>query len=341
MKKLVSISVLVMMTMLFTTPVQAQVQTATLQHNDTLRVFTGEYSLSSAYNKAIEGDTIFLSPGTFRFSSGDIRITKNNISIQGCGQYSDSGLSLRETYINGTIVLGGRIDNENIGAFNISFEGLRINTISNYSYWGYVYSGNLHIKHCSIENFYMGGIDYIWIDQSRIKRINSPEYDYNSINIANSYIDELSAGRSQIVVSNKMAITNSYIGKFNSYDVCYFNNSIINGTAKPNSSCTAYNCVISEGLLNNILDKEGNYEVSDISSLFVEDYTATANFYKMTDEAAATYLGQDGTQVGMYGGQRPYTPVPSYPRIIEKSIAGQTTSDGKLRVYVKAEAQKK
>lgn len=139
-----------------------------------------------------------------------------------------------------------------------------------------------------------------------------------------------------------MAVTNCYVKSTNVNPVCQFNNCIISGTTKPNSSCTAYNCVTEKGMLDNILDKEGNYEVESIDSIFVKYYaTDWANYYKLTDEAAATYLGQDGTQVGIYGGLRPFTPVPSYPLITEKSIAGQTTTDGKLRVYVKAEAQKK
>ena len=62
--------------------------------------------------------------------------------------------------------------------------------------------------------------------------------------------------------------------------------------------------------------------------------------YKLTEEAAAQYIGGDGTQVGIYGGSVPFSEVLSTPQIVEKQIATQTDENGMLSVKIKVEAQK-
>ncbi len=249
----------------------------------------------------------------------------------------DTDQSLRRTYLAMTIILGKYANGKNITPKGLTIEGLYIRTIEGY----YAELEYLQLRHCGIGTLYINQnttFNHVFIDHCIIGTFYSPRY-YSDFNISNCVVGTHNPYTSSRVVSNTMSITNSYIGKFNAYDVCYLNNCVINGDNRPNASCTAHNCVVPEGLLSNVLDKEGNYEVSDVTSLFVEDYTSNANYYKLTDEAASTYLGQDGTQVGIYGGLRPYTPIHSHPRVVEKSIAGQTTANGKLRVYVKAEAR--
>ena len=60
--------------------------------------------------------------------------------------------------------------------------------------------------------------------------------------------------------------------------------------------------------------------------------------FELTDEAKTTYLGNDGTEVGMYGGVMPYTDVPSYPQITRMNVANKTTADGKLSVEIEVSA---
>lgn len=337
MKIKISALIIAITAIMTSSTIQAQEQTATLQHNDLLTVFTGVYSLTSAYNAAVNGDIIYLSPGTF----SSVSYIEKSITIRGCGQRTDTNLAIRETFISGNTRIG---DNQRININGLALEGLNMNSID--CYVGNI--ENLNIRHCSIKNMNLqvnpsSTPNYInvFIEHCVIGSFRAPS-NYTNFVFTCCQIGSLEAYSKNI--SNTMAITNCYLDLNNNNScnvVCQFNNCIIAGTKKPNSSCTAYNCIVPEGLLSDLLDKEGNYEVSDVNSLFVEDYTTDANFYKLTDDAATTYLGQDGTQVGLYGGQRPYTPVPSYPRVVEKSIAGQTTADGKLRVYIKAEAQKK
>ena len=317
--------------------VQAQERVkATLQHNGTLTEFTGAYSFQAAYNAAVDGDTIFLSPGTFTFDYYNSTTIVKSITIQGSGCVTDQSHNLNETYFNVANTTSGFSLNVR-DCNNLTFEGLHINRISLYNT-----VSQMEIRHCKIDNlnFYSGMKWYnSFLEHCWIESFSLPSSNYQNINVSNSFVKSFNGG--DVNTSNSMSWLNCYIDSSSKYGVSLFNNCIIGGTQKLNNSCMAYNCVVSEGLLSDVLNKDGNYEVSDVSSLFVDGYTSYENFYKLTDGSSTTYLGQDGTQVGIYGGLRPYTPIPSYPRIVEKNIAGQTTTDGKLRVSVKAEARSK
>ena len=60
--------------------------------------------------------------------------------------------------------------------------------------------------------------------------------------------------------------------------------------------------------------------------------------FELTDEAKTTFLGTDGTEVGMYGGVLPYNSTPSYPQITKVNVANKTTADGKLSVEIEVSA---
>jgi hypothetical protein len=57
-------------------------------------------------------------------------------------------------------------------------------------------------------------------------------------------------------------------------------------------------------------------------------------FYELTDEAKAAITGTDGTEVGMYGGNSPYNPIPDGSRITKFTVAGKSDTENKLNVEV-------
>ena len=61
----------------------------------------------------------------------------------------------------------------------------------------------------------------------------------------------------------------------------------------------------------------------------------------MLGDASTTYLGDDGTEVGIYGGLVPFKEgaVPINPHISQKSIQTTTDSNGLLNIYFTVEAQ--
>jgi hypothetical protein len=75
-------------------------------------------------------------------------------------------------------------------------------------------------------------------------------------------------------------------------------------------------------------------DIDDINKILSDVVLFDFDSYKLTDEAAAKYLGTDGTQVGMYGGASPFSPIPNYPRIKKFNVASQPTADGKLDVEI-------
>lgn len=53
------------------------------------------------------------------------------------------------------------------------------------------------------------------------------------------------------------------------------------------------------------------------------------------------YVGTDGTQIGLYGGNYAWNKIPCLPRITESNIDTKTSADGKLKVSIKVQAQTK
>lgn len=58
-------------------------------------------------------------------------------------------------------------------------------------------------------------------------------------------------------------------------------------------------------------------------------------------KSPTTYLGTDGTEVGIYGGTFPYKEgsVPRNPHIQLKNIASKTDDNGSLQIEIQVEAQ--
>ena len=63
----------------------------------------------------------------------------------------------------------------------------------------------------------------------------------------------------------------------------------------------------------------------------------TPESYELSDEGKA-YVGADGTEIGMLGGNYPYNPVVSIPRITRCEVANKATADGKLSVNIEVTA---
>ena len=62
-------------------------------------------------------------------------------------------------------------------------------------------------------------------------------------------------------------------------------------------------------------------------------YPGDSETFELTDAAKTTYLGDDGTQVGIYGGLRPFTTTLSYPQATQINVAKKAV-DGKLNVDI-------
>lgn len=86
----------------------------------------------------------------------------------------------------------------------------------------------------------------------------------------------------------------------------------------------------------------GNYTGILQSAIFVNQTGTTFNYtHDYHLQAPTTYLGTDGTQVGIYGGTFPYKEgaVPLNPHIQLKNIAPTTDANGDLQIQIQVEAQ--
>ena len=76
-----------------------------------------------------------------------------------------------------------------------------------------------------------------------------------------------------------------------------------------------------------------NFNESIWDTLFKPD-----TFDELTNEAKAEYIGNDGTEIGIYGGNLPYNTRILSPQITKCNVAAKTTADGKLSVDIEVKA---
>ena len=112
----------------------------------------------------------------------------------------------------------------------------------------------------------------------------------------------------------------------------YTNNIVVGSSPFPNSTTAKYNLFLNATSLDASIDAEGSWLKNDVITPLFSDtndnsvsYTETRTF-ELTDAAKTKYIGTDGTEVGLYGGEYPWTKKPSSPRVkgIELGVSGTT-----------------
>lgn len=307
----------------------AQNQVATLQHNDTITgVFYGQGAFSSAYNAAVNGDVITLSSGTFNAFQIEKAIT-----IRGAGCVLDTVTNILPTIIPGTF----SIRNTN----NVVFEGIWFTgdiDISNYWY----NTDNISFIKCNIEGVYdtyntsSYPRRFCKFQNCIINHYNSRHFIGTSINnsvvrftnyLHNDIYNPTSIYNSIIVFDSTLAINN----------IMAYNSIIATSSGHDLSNNTFFNCIeikTGETLLFEDQLNTSNMEVNDYSDVF-ETFDGTISFdniYQLKSSVATSFLGNDGTEVGIYGGVMPYKTRPSYMILKNCNVAGQTDENKKLNV---------
>ena len=112
-----------------------------------------------------------------------------------------------------------------------------------------------------------------------------------------------------------------------------------NNTDYLSNTVSAYNCVAVNFWGNNCFRDIPNSsnQHSTYEALFKEykgTYNEGVTTFELTDEAKTKFLGTDKTQVGIYGGNLPYDPITTNPRITKCNVAAKSTADGKLSVDI-------
>lgn len=322
---------------------------ATLSHDGNISAFYGASALQSAVAAAESGDVIILSSGQFDAADIDKPITLRGSGMSASTDsvhYRDATIIQGELTINiadtlnKRLVMEGLYFNEKITCVGILKDAqfLKCRFLSFIAGSNAVIA-NTSFIHCRFYDGYM-------------QQANSNTLFINSLVCSPSCPSSSSVEFDNCFV--RFDYYSPYVNYANGVNNAYYKNCIIQATSGSNmydvipSNCNAYNCI---GLgQNRIFDSiksknTTNKYVSDITKVF-KTYSATNNntfindswSFELTDEAAATYLGTDGTQVGVYGGNLVYNENPTIPQITKCIVAPKSTADGKLSVDIEVRA---
>lgn len=291
---------------------------ATLTHGGEISMFYGVNALRNAHDAAQHGDVINLSGGAFE------RIDiKKAVSIRGAGANGDNPTSIKGDF---SIEIPAEVTER------FSLEGCRVlnkmyirGTLTN----AYFLKDSISIIDCIGETKMING---------KFVNCKVREMRHNKASktlFVNCFVTSFS--NEEGTVSNVSFVNCVIRESISSLHSCQFANSIIYGASWPclPSTSAAVNCVginSDNNMFKDLSSKTG----CSIAKLDIFIDSNPEN--DLTPEAKDTYLGTDGTPVGMYGGSLPFDWTPTYPQITKMNVASKTTADGKLSVEIEVSA---
>lgn len=304
---------------------------ATLQHGTNIKAYYGPDALVEAHKGAVDGDIITLSAG--EFNAGEI---SKAITIRGEGM---DKTVIADNNTTRFIIPGGT-------SYPLSLEGLAVCPTSGYApsisgttgaetvliskcrFYANYFSTEMNISKCKAV------IIQSIIDHGEFAIVAQQNADVTCINSI------LSSGLSYSS-SGKYDLQNCFIeGKL---DVAYssIKNCIISEVCTVDDTNTTSHCLVKEGsegfadswYIKAAAPDPGPWDEPD--AVVVWDNLFTGN-YHLTDEASQTYIGTNGTEVGVYGGTYPYEKTPDYPVVKSLDVIG-SHKDGKLNVQINVE----
>ena len=310
---------------------------ATLKHGSAISEYYGVSALKEAYADAANGDVITLSGG--EFEAVDIEKT---IIVRGAG--------MRLANENPTILLGDftiKIPKENTST-KLTLEGMQC--MNNVNVYGTNTTEQANIMKC----YFLGEVHCAISNPTFMHCVFASnlcsERSYDGYSDHNTYVKCLECAVRHAVSQNlygnylaKFDMVNCVVDAPNGISLSYstFTNCII--TQSYWYTFTA-DCQISNSLcfgdgFNNVAVETNTFLNGDYSVIFKtlvrEDFN-TKETFELTDEAKAKYLGNDGTQMGIYGGTNPFDPTPTNPQIKKFNVSTSTSGD-KLNLKINVE----
>ena len=295
---------------------------ATLSHEGNITTYSGANAFSTAMSAAVDGDIITLSPGAF--SAANIN---KAVTIRGAGGACDTW---NEEAFNHATIINGNV-------YLRTSEAVLVEDVYFNSYFYYASDTDNSISkfvRCRFKTITNSNNSLKLIDAQFINcRINEDVYCHsgsnmnftncivaNPYNNQNSYMDFLncyiSDNRSSLDIYNSN-FKNSIFYYNNNYYAPYLNSS---NNASHNVSIRTRT-----DFFSNVQPSISNTSVTE--SFLLDDY-------QLNDAAKATYLGTDGTEIGIYGGVMPFKATPANPHISGMKVAQKTTESGNLKVEI-------
>ncbi len=334
MKKNILLSVMLMLSAV----TFAQQQLATLNHNNDITVYYGADALVSAHNAAETGDIITLSSGVFNATN----ITKA-VTIRGAGAWADASggnTVIRNSFsINVAwneihhLTLEGVFVINNVGldrAFNPQFIKCYFQNIGVMSCYSEL--SNASFVNCilaywqSYKSCYYGGS----CSTSGTQFTNSIVMECNNHDVSESFIN--------CVLKQNPSQASSRL-----FQNCVLYWDYADSVAPANNSTTSFNCLYVQ---MNASDSSADdlfspivghtlWTVRGMSNVFQSFNGSTeGDDFRLLDNVATTYLGTDGTQVGIYGGTIPFDPHVTSPLIRRITVAPRSNANGQLPVDI-------
>lgn len=323
----------------------AQLQLATLEHEDSVSVYYGASALIEAHAAAVDGDIITLSPGMFTATD----LTKL-VTVRGAGMFNDTAAGVVRTVISGGLKIG--VDTLNTTTtHHLTLEGLYCSNVQLrklYSpYWvkcyfgsvGYYTSNGGVFSHGQVVNCIIAG----WSENSS-EKINSTSF-VNSVVIHSSSHHPSSCTFNNCIVymnnsysfhmynqfTNSILFCSNSVSSYHDQNTPRFWNSYssdycIGINYSSDSTRIYYGILPADRHLHNYKTMEAVFK--NFNGTVVDGETS----FELQDSIATTILGNDGTQVGIYGGPMPFDP---YVYNHKVSAARRTTPDGFLDLEIK------
>ncbi len=363
MKKLFSILVLALScSALFA----QQTAVALLNHEGTISTFYGADALTQAHKAAVHGDVITLSGGAFTAPSSWTKA----VTLRGAGCHEGADNSREVTSIGNYFKFAIPVEIETtmtIEGINFKSEFSFSTNVKNTTFLKCYFASYISNVCCNT-NFYnciLNGLSFS-ASATNLADVNLFNCYVNDPNNSSSYV---SANFTNCVV--RFAGGSSYYTSIWSVNYAIYTNCIFcanmypyYNNQKPSdfnipATCTATNCLSCYCAYKNATETEDaiyDYNIFDemgnttnkyleegkplnetITSVF-KTYNGTDGFsfnefYELTDEAKAMYIGSDGTQIGLYGGMG-FDLVPSTLQITKCEVSPRSTKDGKISVSI-------
>lgn len=290
------------------------VPVAVLTSGEDVKTFYGTKSLSNACNEANVGDIITLSPGIFESPDK----LKKTVTIKGAGMDNTSNLCSRIVSSGIEVRYAEQPDDTTL---TTTFENLYFD--SGITIWD---PKSISLKKCSL-----GSI---------LQYESSKDITINSCHIRGELAPKGNLMATNSIFDYKMNISETGYHYFANCILKYnIPNSIVEscifiqqpgdmGTLNTSTSATGCRYIGSQNLFfrNHTSDNE---VISASESVFKPD-----TFYELSEQYATEWVGEDNTQIGIYGGPEPFSTVPMNPIITKFNVAPRTTADGKLSVDI-------
>lgn len=310
-------------------------------------IFSGADPFVDAYAAANNGDTLYLPGGSMSVPS----LFDKYLVIFGAGYHPDSSMATLKTALIGTINIGA-------GADNSSFEGIDFlgivtapsnETFSFINFKRCYFSNTINFPGTAknitnlsfVECVLMGYLEPRNITNSAFHNCileNKIRYSYGNIfansiflNSGNSITDPLFRNSDFNTYQNNIFISaGEYILTTYSTYLCegnmFYNNLMVTPSPNYGSSPITNNDYLGVAQNDIFINQTGN------SFDFNHDYNL---------QSPSVYLGNDGDEVGIYGGLSSFKAgaIPINPHIQSKNISNQTNASGELQIEIQVEAQ--